>query len=170
MRPIRLELHAALPCSGRRTDPESTLRFLTEDERGRRFGGALTRVITQLRRDREATLEEARIIADSVVHASAIIARELGPKTDAHLYEVTDVVSLIGKAIKLSAGSLDEASVRLHTELPELPVVYADSHSLLHVFINLLKNAGQAILRRGPAVGDIHVHLARSASDHDPRA
>jgi len=146
-------------------DAASTVQFLTEDERGQRFGSALQRIIAQLTRAQDSITNEARIIGDGVSHAAAIIGRQLGANAQQHPSEVTDVAELVQKALELSAAGSDEPSVRVRAELDQLPVLYADPHSLLQVFVNLLNNSRQAIARQASPEGEIHILARRDDRD-----
>jgi two-component system, sensor histidine kinase ChiS len=133
-------------------------QFLTQDERGQRFGAALSGVITQLRHEREWMRQEAIAIGEGVAHAAAMISRELAPGPEGRLCEVTDVALLLRRALKLSSsgGAANDTLVRVHSDLDELPMLYADPHALLQVFVNLLNNARQSILAHGRP-GEIRV-------------
>jgi two-component system, sensor histidine kinase ChiS len=139
-------------------DPASTQRFLSEDERGQRFGAALAMVIDQLRNERESVRREARAISEGVAHAAAMISRELKPEAEGRLDEVTDIAFLLQKALKLStSGAANDTHVRVHADVGDLPALYVDAHALLQVFLNLLNNARQSIGRQA-SEGDIEVH------------
>jgi PAS domain S-box-containing protein len=138
-------------------DPAGVQRFLTSDERGRRFGPALLHVIAELGAQRDAEREEARVIADSAQHALAIITRHLQPAAGGPLNELTDVAALLRRAIALGAGAVASVNGRVHAAISELPALYTDAHALLTVFINLLGNAQQALARQSSGPREIFV-------------
>jgi PAS domain S-box-containing protein len=129
------------------TDDASTVRFLTREERGRRFGGALQRLVGELRQQHDRLAVEARSIVESVAHASAIITSELKPAPGGALSEAVDLGHLLAKAVALSAEA-DTADVPVDLQHGDLPILYTDPHALLAVLVNLLRNAREALARQ----------------------
>jgi two-component system, sensor histidine kinase ChiS len=146
-------------------DEAATVRFLTGDERGRRFGGALQRMVLDLRQEHDERSGEARSIVLSVGHASAIIASELRGEQGGAVAEAVDLSQLLAQAQKLSGKGAAGAEVRVELKLGELPVLYTDPHALLSVLVNLLTNAHEAIARQPLRAG----RIAIEASHDDQR-
>lgn len=127
-------------------DTAATVRFLTEDERGRRFGAVLGRLCAELRHEHDELGREAASIVEGVAHASAIVSSELRPGDGQAPAETVEVSALLARAVKLSqhgAGANVDVSVRHGA----LPVLHVDPHGLLAALVNLLKNAREAVAR-----------------------
>jgi signal transduction histidine kinase len=140
------------------TDEAATVHFLTQDERGRRFGAALARLVAELRGQHDEVANEARSIGESVAHASAIITSELHPGQLGAVSEAVDLAQLLGKAVKLSASADTTANVIIDVRHGDLPVLYTDPHALLSVLVNLLTNAREALGRQPSHTGRIELH------------
>jgi PAS domain S-box-containing protein len=146
------------------TDDAAAVRFLIEDERGRRFGGALRRLVSELRGEHDAIVGEARSIVESVAHASAIIAGELRSEPRGAPAEAVDLPRLLARAVKLSIQGDGADEIAVDVQLGELPVLYTDPHALLSVLVNLLANAREAIAREPTAAGRIFIQASHSSN------
>jgi two-component system, sensor histidine kinase ChiS len=143
------------------TSLQATARFFTEDERGLRFGEVLARVANQMKQEHLSVTEEAQAIVERIHHTSAIIRSQLSP--DAHrIHEPTDLLVLVRQAVRVSESVSGADKPTLALELGELPLVHADPHALLEVFVNLLNNARQAV-RHLP--GRIHIKAWRDRGE-----
>lgn len=118
--------------------------------------------------------DEIRIINEEISRVS----RLLGKLTDfstpkAPVREKTDVNALLVDIVKLTKDSLlRQAGVKLHTDFAKnLPPVMAEKSGLKQVFINLIKNAAEAMASGGnlfiqtrhlpPPIGSKQVHGKR---------
>ncbi len=91
--------------------------------------------------------EHLAILQDQVAHMKRIV-RELQVSSDLNgpQFEATDVNVLVQRTLDIQAFELQQADVQVVTDLgPDLPQVQADPHRLEQVFVNLIKNACQAL-------------------------
>jgi signal transduction histidine kinase len=91
--------------------------------------------------------EHLAILQDQVAHMKRIV-RELQVSSDFNgpKFEATDINALVQRTLDIQAFQLQQADVQVKPDLvPDLPQVQADPHRLEQVFVNLLKNACQAL-------------------------
>jgi signal transduction histidine kinase len=106
--------------------------------------------------DREAAQDDLRIVREEIRRVSQIIEELSSFSTPPQIVrEPVDVNSIIRDLAKISRDSLLEKSgIRLELKLePELPLIRSDTNKLKQVFINLLKNASEAM----PKGGTVHL-------------
>ncbi|MCE7889419.1 MAG: ATP-binding protein [Deltaproteobacteria bacterium] len=74
----------------------------------------------------------------------------------------TDVADALGSTLAIVGSSLASKGIRLEREIaPDLPLIEGDAGALKQLFLNLLKNAAEALEETG---GTVRVRAARSAS------
>jgi signal transduction histidine kinase len=104
--------------------------------------------------------EELRIISEELDRV-ALIVRELSDFSEpgAKETEPVDINELLSDLVKITRESLmRDAKVNVHLKLePSLPTVSSAKNSLKQVFINLIKNAVEAM----PQGGNLYIHTRR---------
>jgi signal transduction histidine kinase len=110
-----------------------------------------------------ATLDElVAIVIEGLERTGRLVAdlRDFGAPGDRE-HQPTDVAGALGSTLAIVGVSLGRDRVRLEREIaPDLPRVRGDSGALKQLFLNLLKNAGEALEETG---GTVRVRAARSA-------
>ena len=106
----------------------------------------------------EITLAEENIIVDEIRIINEEIARvsqtieELSDfsKSDSVNPEEADVNSMLTDIIRIYEKSLSENKIKIESDLdPQLPVVVSDKNHMKKIFINLIKNASEALTAGG---------------------
>lgn len=104
--------------------------------------------------------EELKIISEELDRV-ALIVRELSDFSEpgAKETEPVDINELLSDLVKITRESLmRDAKVNVHLKLePSLPTVSSGKNSLKQVFINLIKNAVEAM----PQGGNLYIHTRR---------
>jgi signal transduction histidine kinase/HD-like signal output (HDOD) protein len=106
--------------------------------------------------------DEIRIINEEIDRVAQIL-RELAAFSEDRVrrVEALDVNELLSYLAKITRESLNYFNIKLHLELdPALPTVLADKNSLKQVFINLIKNASEAMTEGG----NLHIQTRHISS------
>lgn len=91
--------------------------------------------------------EHLAILQDQVAHMKRIV-KELQVSSDRNgsQFETTDINTVVQRTLEIQAFRLRQVDVHVITDLgPDLPRIQADPHRLEQVFVNLIKNACQAL-------------------------
>jgi HD-like signal output (HDOD) protein/nitrogen-specific signal transduction histidine kinase len=120
-------------------------------------------------------LDETRIINEEISRVAHLLRKLTDFSTEKKpTQEMADINALLMDIIKLTKDSLlRNSDVKLHTHLEkDLPPVNADKAGLKQVFINLIKNAAEAMESGGnlfiqtrhlpPPIGGKHVHTKKN--------
>jgi len=104
--------------------------------------------------------EELRIISEELDRV-ALIVRELSDfsQPEAEQTDLVDVNALLSDLVKITRESLmRDGKIKVHLKLePSLPTVFSGKNSLKQVFINLIKNAVEAM----PEGGNLYINTRR---------
>jgi len=107
--------------------------------------------------------EELKIISEELDRV-ALIVRELSgfSEPQAGPREPVDINGLLSDLVKITRESLmRDAKIKVHLNLePSLPTVLSEKNGLKQVFINLIKNAVEAM----PQGGGLYIHTRRLGS------
>ena len=108
--------------------------------------------------------DEIRIINEEISRVGRLLKKLTSfSKTDAPVTASVHINALLTDMLKLTREAL-AADGKIHVEThlePDVPVVTGDSDALKQIFMNLLKNAAEAMADTGGRI-DIHTrHLAR---------
>ncbi len=96
--------------------------------------------------------DEIRIINEEITRVGHLLKRlTTFSKKEAPQKKMTDVNALLSDMLTLTADSLlNEADIRLQADLsPNLPTIGSDPDGLKQIFINLIKNAAEAMAGEG---------------------
>lgn len=101
--------------------------------------------------DHNIQVDELKIIQEEIKRVSLII-EELSDfsKPKALNPEPLNINSLLSDIAKLTGEPLSQKGIEIHLEPdPDLPVIVTDKNSLQQVFVNLIKNASEALTDNG---------------------
>ncbi len=119
--------------------------FLTHDERGQQLFTYLPSLVTELKQERESLRQGLRTLGKNVERVRTIIQLQQTYATSSLLVEECELAEVLEEALRLQAGALRKADVRVEKELAPVPRVKVDRHRLLQILLNLLSNARQAL-------------------------
>jgi nitrogen-specific signal transduction histidine kinase len=124
---------------------------------------------------KDIVLDETRIISEEISRVAHLLRKLTDFSTQkTPMQEMTDINALLMDIIKLTKDSLlRHAYVKLRTDLEkDLPPIIADKAGLKQVFINLIKNAAEAMESGGnlfiqtrhlpPPIGGKHLHRKKT--------
>ncbi|HEX8539439.1 MAG TPA: HAMP domain-containing sensor histidine kinase, partial [Cystobacter sp.] len=123
--------------------------FFSQDARARQLPGYLGALAGQLAEEREEFLDEVRTLQKSVEHIKSVVSMQQEHAHFSGVVERLDVTELLDDALRLHAVSLERQGIGVRREYTEAMMVRLDRHKLLQILLNLLTNAGHALMESG---------------------
>jgi len=121
--------------------------FLTNDDRGKMIPAFIAELADCLGQEQTAMLAEVESLSKGIDHIKQIVAAQqsTAKKTNVRTKVKPSAVLESAIAIQGAASMHDIDFRRNYTECPE---VMLDQHKVLQILINLVRNAGQAVIVR----------------------
>ncbi|MDY7232942.1 trifunctional serine/threonine-protein kinase/ATP-binding protein/sensor histidine kinase [Hyalangium rubrum] len=133
--------------------------FLTQDPRGRQLFTYLSGLAGELAQEREALRQGMEDMTRNVDRVRSIIQMQQAYAKATLLVEECDLAEVLEDALRLQAGALQHAGVKVLKELSPLPRMRVDRHRLLQILLNLLANARQAMDTVEPGQRQVRLRL-----------
>jgi signal transduction histidine kinase len=143
-----------------RTNKDRLAEYLGADTAGSQIDEFLIQLGEHLEGERERVLSELEHLRASVDHIREIVAAQQSYATKRGVREYEPLAPLIEEALRVTAASLARHSVRVVRDFREVPPVLIERHQILHVLVNLISNAKQALDGRDPEEREITVSVA----------
>ncbi|HZW11173.1 MAG TPA: ATP-binding protein [Phycisphaerales bacterium] len=134
--------------------------FLGADPAGSRIDEFLIQLGEHLEAERARVLSELDQLRSSVDHIREIVAAQQSYATKGGVREYEPLAPLVEEALRVSAASLARHSVRVVRDYRPAPAVLIERHQVLHILVNLISNAKQALSARAPEEREIAVSIA----------
>jgi len=138
--------------------------FLVGDPRGAKLVPYL-RMLADVLADAPARArDEVRLLQEHVDKTKAVISKQevhAGPKL---VLQRCDVRHLVGDAVAVVAPTYAEHGIELVQVHGEVPEVSVESPSVVQILLNLLRNAGDAVIEAGPKGTGPSCRLAATAT------
>jgi PAS domain S-box-containing protein len=126
-------------------DREADLvRFLSEDERGRRIPAYLEELAGHLEKERGEMRAELERLHLNIGHIKEIVTAQQNYARLAGVTETVSLPELVEDALKIHSGAFARHGVKVIREFEPLPQVVIDKHKVLQIVVNLLHNAKYA--------------------------
>ncbi len=140
---------------------ENLPHFITGDPRGRNLVEALAQ-LDQIRQEEAQFLAtELNELSHGVHHMRNIIDMQQSSAKQVHQYEAFNVSEVIDDAAKLYSNALERLNIQLVRELDDTLMAQTDRPSVMHILVNLISNARNAIAETthdGPRLITIKSH------------
>ncbi|AKJ96570.1 ATP-binding protein [Pseudomonas sp. WP18] len=120
--------------------------FISQDEKGRLLPGYLNQVVEALAVEQKSMAEELEQLTKSIDHIKEVVAAQQSYSGASSLRETVQVQQLIEDALRMNAGVLTTRHVTVQKAFTGLPAVELDKHRVLMILVNLIKNAGNAMV------------------------
>ncbi|MFG0250599.1 MAG: sensor histidine kinase [Phycisphaeraceae bacterium JB051] len=124
---------------------ENLPQFICDDQRGKNLVEALAQLDQIRQEEAQFIVTELNELSQGVNHMRNIIDMQQSSAKRVHQYEAFSVSDVINDAIKLYANSLERLNIQLVTELDDTLEAQTDRPSVMHVLVNLISNARNAI-------------------------
>ncbi len=122
-------------------------RFLAEEPRGALLADYYDKLLAELRQERSRVGGEARQLLENgrLIRETIKTLQEHAGYGRYGLREQVDVLALLESALKLQEPNLLQHQITVERDLEPLPPLSTERTKLIHVFVNLIKNAVEAI-------------------------
>jgi ligand-binding sensor domain-containing protein/signal transduction histidine kinase len=139
-------------------------RFFRDDHRGQKLPEYFAQLGDVLERDKASALSELKSLIQNLEHIKTIVRSQQSYVTSVVPLETLEVRQLLDEANKLSAGSSEQDSIEIVSQLDELPPVRIDRHKALQILVNLLANARAAVMSKTSGPRRIVVRARRGTA------
>ncbi len=121
-------------------------RFLSQDESGKQYLGAIKDLLKHLTDRKMQTATLLRSLNDKLMHISEIIELQQRFVGELGTEIMTSLATVIDSSVKIFEESCNRHGIKLEMQLSEdVPRVLIDPSMMTQVFMNLIKNAVEAI-------------------------
>ena len=149
----------------RQQDAATLAEFLSNDPKGKVLPLYLAEVSAQLAAERAEAVAELASLRKNIDHIKDIVATQQDHARIPGIVEPSSLATLIEEALRLTHASFEQSGITIARDFHEVPPVMADRHLALQIFVNLLRNAKEAIEDAGP----VERHIAILVRRQDPR-
>jgi len=143
---------------------ESLAGLPEKDSRVRMLPEYLDKLGDKLGRDAEHMLVELRSMKTNLEQIGATIQVQQAYASGPRLVEQVDVEALVEDALRMQQSSLTRHQVVIERDMARLPVVALERNKALHLLVNLISNAKQALLDAGQADKRIRIEARPCAA------
>ena len=124
---------------------ENLPRFIETDQRGKNLVQALAQLEQIRQEEAEFFAGELRELTKGVNHMRNIIDMQQSSARNAHQHEAFNISEVIHDATKLYTNAMQRLNIELSLQLDNNLLAQTDRPSVLHILVNLISNARNAI-------------------------
>jgi signal transduction histidine kinase len=137
--------------------------FFTSDSRGRLIPDYLDNLARRLAEEQAAALREISELGNNVEHVNEIIAMQQTHARAVGCAEKVKATELVEDALRVNADASAQAGATIEREYADdLPEITVDKHKVLHILINLIRNAEHACEASGRPEKRVSVRASHS--------
>jgi len=142
--------------------------FITRDERGRHLPQFLIEVARCLGEEQRGVLSELDSLKRGIEHVQTVVQMQQGCAKHQSVVEHVAPADLVEAALRMQQESLSRHGVTVKLDLAALPKVWLDKHRIIQVFVNLIRNARQAVAQLDAADRVITITTASQSIGERP--
>ena len=139
--------------------------FLAHDPKGQHVVPYLAKLGSHLEEERRVMLQELALLTGHIGHIKEIVATQQNYAKVSGLVEVVSLPSVVEDAIRIVEPGLATSGIHLERDYETVPLVAVDTHSVLQILLNLLRNAKQAVNDSNHQEKRIRVHIHRCGEE-----
>jgi signal transduction histidine kinase len=140
--------------------------FLTNDAKGQRLPGYLSKLTEVFVADKRAVLEELASLTRSIDHVEDIVSTQQSYAGTVSVSGPVRIDELVEDALRMTTVT---ARIGVVKELQPMPPVLLDKHLLLQILINLISNAKQAMQGVSERPHEMRICCAAGGTAEEPR-
>jgi signal transduction histidine kinase len=135
--------------------------FLTQDSRGKLIPGFIKELAACLGSEQDAMLAEVTNLSSGIDHIKRIVAAQQSMAKTSQVNSQVKPAALIETAIAMqgTGGDMAKSDIEITRNVIDCPEAMLDQHKVLQILINLISNAGHAVMVRPAGQRRITVSL-----------
>ncbi len=118
--------------------------FLTSDPKGKQLPGYLAQLSEHLVGEQAGALKELGELQKDIEHIKSIITVQQDSAKKLREPEVINLAELVEDALKMNANGLARSGIHVTKEFEKVPPILTKKNQVLHILVNLVRNAGEA--------------------------
>ena len=131
-------------------DAHTLAEYLANDPKGKVIPLYLAEVSAQLAAERAEAVAELASLQKNIDHIKDIVATQQDHARVPGIIEPLPLASLIDDALRMKHVNLKSSAITIARNFHDVPPVNADRHLALQIFVNLIRNAREAIEDANP--------------------
>lgn len=121
------------------------LDFLTNDPRGKLVPSLIVEVVDQIAIEQQSARRELEQLTGNVDHIKQIVATQQSYAKAGGVIQTAEPTVLFEEAARISRATTGRHGVALSRKFAMCPPIETDRHQVLHILVNLITNAIQAL-------------------------
>ncbi len=141
--------------------------FLRADPQGSRYLPAMRELLEHALRTREAALVNLKSLSEKLYHISEIIELQQRFMGELGTENLASLGTVMHSSIKIFEETCNKRGVAIHPHIEPTPEVVIDTSMMTQVFMNLIKNAVEAMEAEGDARKQYRLDLRVHPGEHE---
>jgi signal transduction histidine kinase len=141
--------------------------FLSVDAQGCRYLPAMRELLDHSLNTRKAALENLRSLSEKLYHISEIIELQQRFMGELGTENLASLGTVMQSSIKIFEETCNKRGVAIHPRIESTPEVVIDTSMMTQVFMNLIKNAVEAMEAEGKPEKKYHLELNVHSSERN---
>jgi signal transduction histidine kinase len=134
--------------------------FLSKDKKGLLIPKLLSELKISMSNENKLVLNELRRLATNIDHIKTIISHQQNYVSQPLFKEECRLNELIEEAITILMAELSISSIKINFIKKHNPTLHISKHKLLHIMINLIRNARDALLESKTIAKEINITVS----------
>jgi C4-dicarboxylate-specific signal transduction histidine kinase len=118
--------------------------FMSNDPKGKHLPGYLGQLAARLAKEQQNVVDELEALRKNIEHIKDIVAMQQNYAKVSGVTEIVNVTDLVEDALRLNAGALQRHGVQVVREFQDSPTISVETHKVLQILVNLVRNAKYA--------------------------
>ncbi|MBI9091652.1 MAG: HAMP domain-containing protein [Desulfobacterium sp.] len=140
--------------------------FMAEEDRGRKLSVLLSGLSGHMTDEREKVLKQLDGLTGHIQSITEIVDLQQSYSKTAGLLEPVTLTELVEDAVSLNDDCLMGSGVELRREFMPMPPLMLDRHKVVHIILNLIKNAKHSLAVCGRKHKRLTIRVIRTDNDY----
>ena len=121
-------------------------KYLTEDPKGKQIPQLYQKIGSELKNEKNLLISEAKNLQDKIkIVKDVITTQQMYAKVGVHEEEIS-IWDLIQDSLAIFKSTIDSNTLKLDETIKALPKIKIQKSKLVHILLNLIKNAWDALI------------------------
>ncbi len=126
--------------------------------KGQQLPGFISGLCNRLDNEQSQQLDELASLSKNIAHIAEIVASQQKFAGQSSVSEPLDLAEVLNDAIAMHSVPLRNQNIKLVRDFHSLPIL-SDRHNLMQIFVNLVRNATEAIGEQKPRQGALRLRV-----------